>query len=1231
MQRDREELVKRVFPELRELCESRGVAFSEVDLRWGVTDEQRADGAVLPVCLAEIERSRPYFIGMLGERYGWVPDQIPADLAARVGWLEDHAGRSVTELEILHGVLDSIESGGHAYFYLRHPEWLETLSPEERAALEETDPSKRRLLAELKARLRASGHPCRDYPDPVALGRLVLADFTALVEQLYPEEHPPGLLARQRLEHSAFRISHHPLPVDRPAEVARIAAHVEGEGPPLAVTGPAGIGTSALLATWVAGHVAAYPDDLVIEHHVGATAASADWIAMVGRIAAEAAIAAGRPAPEPPADEDEARRSLADALRSWTGPRRLVLAIDGLDELTDTDEADSLAWFPLHLGPAVRAVVSTGPGPTLEAVMFRGWPTLAVAPLERDEKRAITERFLARFVKALGRDHLDRIVDSPETASPLILVTLLDELRQHGDHFTLGDLIDRHLAAARTHDTFARLLERWEQDYERDRPGLVGEAFTLLWAARHGLEEAELLDLLGDAAGPLPSAAWSPLFLAAEAHLVLHSGLLVLGHAALREDVCQRYLATPDQRQAAHARLATYFGSRVTGLRGPNAVTGLRGPNAVAGPRVLDELPWAKAAAGEWDGLVAALADPTFLVALTERDALVVRRLWRLVEDEGGRSMADAYGPLVDDLNPDTVDAAWTAAVLLMFAGHTVLAARLQSGLADLLRAAGDVRRLGALLVNLAATHAQSGDARAALAAATEAESLARGGVAEGMLERALNAKVLALRQLGRHDEALSVSFEEERGCRRSDDPVALAACLSARSGVLLATGDPDGALELMREQERLDREGGDLSAAAQALGAQATVLAGRGDTAAALSLVARQEDALRQLGARAELVTAIANRASMQRSTGDHSAADASLAEAEDLARRAGRRAETARVLSLRAVGAHAQGRRDEAGRLALAAEAIARPTGAPEQVALALEMRVVLAREAGDLATATALLDEQEALYRATGSQLGLANVAANRGNIAVGAGDHAGALRAWAGAEIGYRASGEVLNLLPLLHNRYQVRLAAGDAAGAAADLRARAELATAVGRSDLTRESAAAGVQLLYQLGRQAECEVLFQLLADACRRLGDDNGLQQALGDHALLLLGRGDASAAEAIVDEQEAVCRRLGDPGRIGLQACTGNRAILRKQQGRLEEALACLAEQESICRAIGHGQGLLIAVANRGDVLTGIPGRAAEAVAALEAARSMAMQLQLTPMIAELERMLAQARSAG
>ena len=79
---ERERLQRFCFPALRCLCEERAVTFTDVDLRWGITEEQAAEGEVLPICLAEIDSSRPFFIGFLGERYGWVPATIAAELVA---------------------------------------------------------------------------------------------------------------------------------------------------------------------------------------------------------------------------------------------------------------------------------------------------------------------------------------------------------------------------------------------------------------------------------------------------------------------------------------------------------------------------------------------------------------------------------------------------------------------------------------------------------------------------------------------------------------------------------------------------------------------------------------------------------------------------------------------------------------------------------------------------------------------------------------------------------------------------------------------------------------------------------------------------------------------------------------------------------------------------------------------------------------------------------------------
>ena len=78
---------------------------------------------MLPPCLEEIHRCRPYFIGILGERYGWVPREISDDLIQTEPWLREHVreGKSVTELEILHGVLNDPQMATHAFFYFRDP------------------------------------------------------------------------------------------------------------------------------------------------------------------------------------------------------------------------------------------------------------------------------------------------------------------------------------------------------------------------------------------------------------------------------------------------------------------------------------------------------------------------------------------------------------------------------------------------------------------------------------------------------------------------------------------------------------------------------------------------------------------------------------------------------------------------------------------------------------------------------------------------------------------------------------------------------------------------------------------------------------------------------------------------------------------------------------------------------------------------------------------------------
>jgi hypothetical protein len=121
MHAERDHLVRIVFPALRERLARHRVSLVEIDLRWGVTRAQADNDGAVGLCLQQVDECRPFFLGLLGERYGWVPTRLPADVLSRFPWLGQHLGKSVTELEALHGVLNDLVGVGRALFCFRDP------------------------------------------------------------------------------------------------------------------------------------------------------------------------------------------------------------------------------------------------------------------------------------------------------------------------------------------------------------------------------------------------------------------------------------------------------------------------------------------------------------------------------------------------------------------------------------------------------------------------------------------------------------------------------------------------------------------------------------------------------------------------------------------------------------------------------------------------------------------------------------------------------------------------------------------------------------------------------------------------------------------------------------------------------------------------------------------------------------------------------------------------------
>lgn len=145
MHAERDYLVKRVFPELREWCEKRKLRLVDIDLRWGVTEQDATSQNVVKVCLDRIDDCRPFFLCFLGQRRGWVPkeEEISAATKAEFPALKEYTGKaSVTEMEILHALVNPLHRGQvrdpkkpgefyepnkYAFFYLREDSYLDQL------------------------------------------------------------------------------------------------------------------------------------------------------------------------------------------------------------------------------------------------------------------------------------------------------------------------------------------------------------------------------------------------------------------------------------------------------------------------------------------------------------------------------------------------------------------------------------------------------------------------------------------------------------------------------------------------------------------------------------------------------------------------------------------------------------------------------------------------------------------------------------------------------------------------------------------------------------------------------------------------------------------------------------------------------------------------------------------------------------------------------------------------
>ena len=163
---ERDVIKFRVIPALNRRFRDRRVELQAIDLRLGVNtsdmSEEESERKVLSVCTSCIDSARPFFIGLLGKRYGWIPPvERWKEFIGRLApeeqeILANTAGCSVTEMEIVYGALSqgSFDSS-HVLFYLRDDASYNGLPENLLPTFCDSDPDNLKRLDALKAKVMA--------------------------------------------------------------------------------------------------------------------------------------------------------------------------------------------------------------------------------------------------------------------------------------------------------------------------------------------------------------------------------------------------------------------------------------------------------------------------------------------------------------------------------------------------------------------------------------------------------------------------------------------------------------------------------------------------------------------------------------------------------------------------------------------------------------------------------------------------------------------------------------------------------------------------------------------------------------------------------------------------------------------------------------------------------------------------------------------------------------------
>ena len=530
MQDERNYLMKHTFPKLRELAAERDVTLTQLDLRWGITEEESKSGKVVEICLREIENSIPFFIGIIGNRYGWIPEKKnicdSQNMKDRYKWVYDdiRSKLSVTEMEMQFGVLRRKENI-HASFYIKEDtsQHIEIDHPEK--------------LIQLKECVRNNGrYPVTNYQTIEDLAIAVEKDFIKLLDSVFPLcDNTPHEVERRKQNGTISQLCQCYVPNEQ--NLDKIDEFISDcEHDCLTVAGENGTGKSALLANWIEYRKNDRERIYLYyftngQSNIQPTYILLFWINELARIEGKDANF----------DEEDNYEVLKEILETNIREveHQVVLVLDDVTVFQECDnwQNNTLDWLPtlkngnkLITSSSVCTTCFTEYRQKTENIKETN---LEVSLLSRKTIEEISCKYLEQFGKKLTPKQVEIVSNFKLTTNPRILITLLDSLVNFGCFEQLDTFIKSFIGAKTADNFYNRYLNYVEGFFDN---GIVEKALMVISLSTYGLKESEIIECLC-----IKPIIWSEIYSIFAKHLCVKNGCLLFASTDLTSSVMHKY------------------------------------------------------------------------------------------------------------------------------------------------------------------------------------------------------------------------------------------------------------------------------------------------------------------------------------------------------------------------------------------------------------------------------------------------------------------------------------------------------------------------------------------------------------------------------------------------------------------------------------------------------------------------------------------------------------------